>query len=237
MTSGPHVPFAWQVLLEVVVPSHATWPGVQMAPHSFAITAPFCQAVPVELHVCGIVELQRICPGVQRAPQVPATIGSLTHAPAPLQLCGTVAEHCMVPGTHIPVQLPAAHVFVHAVGAPHLPVPSQTWVVLPTHSFEAVLHTPQTPAPLQNGVAFAQLVAGAHCPLGVQLCVEDPSAHCMLPGTQTPHCPAPLQSGVSAGHVTATPHVKSVPQVSTPLPEHFVPPGAHSPVHEPEVQR
>jgi hypothetical protein len=47
-----------------------------------------------------------------------------------------------------------------------------------------------------------------------------------------PHTPAP-QTGVEALHATAVPHAPLALHVCTPLPEHCVCPGPHTPWHEP----
>jgi hypothetical protein len=57
-------------------------------------------------------------PGVHTAPHCPAVTGPLTHCPEALHVCGVallLPLHCVAPG-------------VHAVHAPHVQLPSQTWI-------------------------------------------------------------------------------------------------------------
>ena len=119
---------------------------------------------------------------------------------------------------------------LHAVPAPHCPVPSQTCTPLPEHCVAPGVHTPvQAPA----AQAYWHEVTAPHAPLVVHDCTPAPE-HLVTPGAhepaQTPDTHAELMQR------TGSPQVLPEPQVCTPLPEHCVAPGVHEPLHTPAVQ-
>jgi hypothetical protein len=51
---------------------------------------------------------------------------AVPHAPAAVQVCTPLPEHCVAPGAHTPVHVPLTHVWlVHAVPTVHVPVALQ----------------------------------------------------------------------------------------------------------------
>jgi hypothetical protein len=111
-------------------------PGVHAAPHWPAVTEPATQAVPAELHVCGVEPLHPVLPGVQVAPHCPPVIEPFTHVPDALHVCGVVPLHPVALGAHSPVQAPFVQTYGQAVPLCHAPLESQVCGVLPAaHCF------------------------------------------------------------------------------------------------------
>src|SRR5271167_1470262 len=127
-----------------------------------------------------------------------------THCPLALHVSGNMSVwQADVPGTQTPPQAPGA-----------------------------VSYAP--PSPITHALAHA--VPTTHCPLALQVSGNVSVWQADVPGTPTPPLwPVGPPSAVThvSGHDVAVSHCPFVPHVCTPLPEHCVEPGTHTPVQAP----
>lgn len=233
--------------VELMLPPQPEYPGVHAAPHLPPVIEPLTQAVPVELHVCGVAPEHCVAYGGQITPHCPTVTDPVCKKPVDEQLSGRFPLHeglGVRPGVHCAPHMPT---ITEPLRYP-VPVVLQVRGVVPLH--DAV---PGVQTALQT---LAVIAPFCHLPFTSQDCCTVPR-HCLVPGMQTtPQLPmvsapgvanAPLASQacsneplqwVCAGahtpeqtaglpvtqvwlvHAVGDPHMPSAPQVCTPFAEH-----------------